>query len=342
MTLPLRCPATAAHRSGALQRSLLTPCSAPRPFTRRDWRRAHVTAAADDSNEGSNETSQPDLTESQLARLEKAEAEAAALREQLKLAQQIQAERGEQPDPKAYKRKGPRIDAGEVLKRETLFGSGVRNYMKERGSWVSEGELEELFWRSTDGPSEGGEAATAAEKTTVQRRLLLGVGLAAALGALALVPLDVLTPAPSQPLFFYLTPLIRVQALLEDASSVVQDAQWDDLRFILTRIQGPPNNIRDNLYSAAAALQGGGTRDKAKTLASDILEYVAQIDFDKYFDAQGRGGGLGGKRNQEFVDFSASSVKATQTKLAEFLRLFPADDVQAARQQAAPPKVEED
>lgn len=45
---------------------------------------------------------------------------------------------------------------------------------------------------------------------------------------------------------------------------------------------------------------------------SDILEYVAQIDFDKYFDAQGRGSGLGGKRNQEFVDFSASSVKATQ------------------------------
>lgn len=33
---------------------------------------------------------------------------------------------------------------------------------------ASQGELEELFWRSTDGPSEGGEAASAAEKTTVQ------------------------------------------------------------------------------------------------------------------------------------------------------------------------------
>lgn len=41
----------------------------------------------------------------------------------------MQAERGEQPDAKAYKRKGPRIDAGEVLKRETIFGSGVRSYM---------------------------------------------------------------------------------------------------------------------------------------------------------------------------------------------------------------------
>lgn len=73
----------------------------------------------------------------------------------------------------------------------------------------------------------------------------------------------------------------------------------------------------DNLFrSATAALQDSGARDKAKTLAGDILEYSARIDFDKYFDAQaGRGGGgLGGRRQQEFVDFSASSVKATQVQ----------------------------
>jgi hypothetical protein len=33
---------------------------------------------------------------------------------------------------------------------------------------VGEKELEELFWRSTDGPSEGGQAASATEKATVQ------------------------------------------------------------------------------------------------------------------------------------------------------------------------------
>jgi A/G-specific adenine glycosylase len=279
-----------------------------------------------------------DLTESQLARLEKAEREAAMLREQLKQAQQIQAERGDQPADAAPKQRGPRIDAGEVLKRENLLsGGGLRNYMKERGSWVGEKELEELFWRSTDGPSEGGQAASATEKATVQRRLLLGLGAAAILGALALVPLDVLTPASSKPLFLSLTPILRVEALLQEASSIVQEAQWDDLRFVLERIQGPPNNIRDNLFSAAAALPDGSKRDKAKTLAADILEYVAQIDFNKYFDTQASRSGLGGRRNQEFVDFSASSVKATQAKLAEFLRLFPAEDVQAARDQAAPP-----
>jgi hypothetical protein len=45
----------------------------------------------------------------------------------------------------------------------------------------------------------------------MQRRLLLGLGAAVVLGGLALVPLDVLTPAPSKPLFLYLTPLVRVE-----------------------------------------------------------------------------------------------------------------------------------
>lgn len=44
------------------------------------------------------------------------------------------------------------------------------------------------------------------------------------------------------------------------------------------------------------------------------MEYVAQIDFNKYFDTQASRSGLGGRRNQEFVDFSASSVKATQAR----------------------------
>ncbi len=48
----------------------------------------------------------------------------------------------------------------------------------------------------------------------LQRRLILGLGLAAVAGGLALVPLDLLTPTPSKPLFFYLTPLVRVQVTL--------------------------------------------------------------------------------------------------------------------------------
>jgi len=68
-----------------------------------------------------------------------------------------------------------------------------------------------------------------------QRRLLLGVGLTAVAAALALVPLDVLSPPPAKPLFFFLTPLVRIQAQLDEAYSLVQDAQWDG---------APPHPIR--------------------------------------------------------------------------------------------------
>jgi hypothetical protein len=47
----------------------------------------------------------------------------------------------------------------------------------------------------------------------VQRRLIIGVGLSAALGAFALVPTEQLQPAPSKPLFFYLVPLLRVRCV---------------------------------------------------------------------------------------------------------------------------------
>ena len=45
----------------------------------------------------------------------------------------------------------------------------------------------------------------------MQRRVLIGVAGTAVLGALALVDLGSLVPKPSKPLFFYLTPLVRVE-----------------------------------------------------------------------------------------------------------------------------------
>lgn len=78
----------------------------------------------------------------------------------------------------------------------------------------------------------------------------------------------------------------------------------------------PGKTIALDSCSCATAIEDSGTRDKVKALAADVLEYVAQIDFDKYFDAQGRSGkGGGGKLNQEFVNFSASSVQAAQVRL---------------------------
>lgn len=64
----------------------------PRLFTRHAGRRPRITLAAAEPKDSDNRASDADLTESQLARLEKAEQEAAMLREQLKLAQQIQVQ----------------------------------------------------------------------------------------------------------------------------------------------------------------------------------------------------------------------------------------------------------
>ena len=48
----------------------------------------------------------------------------------------------------------------------------------------------------------------------VQKRLLLGLGLTAAAAiALALIPTAELRGKPSKPLFFYLTPLVRIQVI---------------------------------------------------------------------------------------------------------------------------------
>ena len=48
-------------------------------------------------------------------------------------------------------------------------------------------------------------------RVMMQRRVLVGMLGTAVLGAFALVPLDGLQPKPSKPLFYYLTPLVRVQ-----------------------------------------------------------------------------------------------------------------------------------
>lgn len=54
---------------------------------------------------------------------------------------------------------------------------------------------------------------------SMQRRLLIGIGLTGAAVALALIPTAELRGKPSKPLFFYLTPLVRIQASLSTVSS---------------------------------------------------------------------------------------------------------------------------
>lgn len=53
--------------------------------------------------------------------------------------------------------------------------------------------------------------------STTQRRLLLGIGFTVAAAAFALVPTEELRGRPTQPLFFYLVPVLRSRQLLDQA-----------------------------------------------------------------------------------------------------------------------------
>jgi hypothetical protein len=119
-------------------------------------------------------------------------------------------------------------------------------------NWLSESDVD---FFTGGGPSEaagvtGSEADI--EAGIVQRRLIIGIAATAALGAFALIPTEKLQPAPSKPLFFYLVPLLRVQELLVEAEKIIPGGDYEQLRRVLERIEGPPNNVQDNLRKAAA------------------------------------------------------------------------------------------
>jgi hypothetical protein len=120
-------------------------------------------------------------------------------------------------------------------------------------NWLSESDVD---FFTGGGPSEAagstGSSDADIEAGVVQRRLLIGIGASAALGAFALVPTEKLQPAPSKPLFFYLVPLLRVQGLLVEAEKIIPVGDYEQLRRVLERIEGPPNNVQENLRKAAA------------------------------------------------------------------------------------------
>jgi hypothetical protein len=70
-------------------------------------------------------------------------------------------------------------------------------------------------------------------------------------------------------------------------------------------------------------------------VARDAYEYVREIDYQTYFDSLGAPGTKGGTGQKDLFDFSLRSAKAARDKLTAFLALMPADQVEAARGQAA-------
>ncbi|KAK9810206.1 hypothetical protein WJX72_006642 [[Myrmecia] bisecta] len=226
-------------------------------------------------------------------------------------------------------KKALRIDGGD-LKRESLFEAG-----RGKGSWLNESDMNFL---TGGGPSEAADvpAASPEEESTVRRRLLLGIAATVALGAFALVPTDALRlDKPNKPLFMYLVPLVRIQALLKESSDIVENGRYEELSAVLRRIQGPPNNAEANLRDAAARLPDQRARERAESTARDVIEYINSIDSNKYFDSMGTPGSRGGAIEKQATAFSLQSTKAAEAKLKEFLAFMPREDLEAAQQQAS-------
>ena len=197
-------------------------------------------------------------------------------------------------------------------------------------AWLSESDLD-FFAGSGPGESSAGGGGVAPEdQETLTRRLILGGVGTALFVALSLVP-DAAGP-PAKPLFFYLAPLLRVQALLPRAEEVVSDADWRGLSSLRASVLGSPNDAHEALRCATAALRDARQQERAKALAASFLEYLDQADPLAYFDSRTPPTGA---QNAEFAAFSLRAVKAAEVALADFLALFPAEDLEAARANAA-------
>lgn len=64
-----------------------------------------------------------------------------------------------------------------------------------------------------------------------------------------------------------------------------------------------------------AGLTDKAQRSKAERIAFDLIEYLDQIDYNKYFEAMGQAGTRGGDREKLYSDFSSQSIKAAQVSL---------------------------
>ena len=59
-------------------------------------------------------------------------------------------------------------------------------------------------------------------------------------------------------------------------------------------------------------LEDKSKKSKAERTAFDLLEYLDQINYNKYYDSMGSPGTRGGEKEKLFSDFSSQSIKAAQ------------------------------
>ncbi len=61
-----------------------------------------------------------------------------------------------------------------------------------------------------------------------------------------------------------------------------------------------------------AGLEDKSKKTKAERIAFDLLEYLDQINYNKYYESMGAVGTRGGEKEKLFSDFSSQSIKAAQ------------------------------
>ena len=66
------------------------------------------------------------------------------------------------------------------------------------------------------------------------------------------------------------------------------------------------------LTQVLAGLEDKGKKSKAERIAFDLLEYLDQINYNKYYESMGAVGTRGGEKEKLFSDFSSQSIKAAQ------------------------------
>jgi len=280
----------------------------------RQERAKFVVRAADADKESADDV---------VARLAKAEDEAAELRKMLAA---FQAPSAEIPEQKIVANK--RVDGTGF--RETIWsvqkGQGENAKTVKTGEdWLQEGDVN---FFTGDGPSETAESnkMSDADQGEVTRRLLIGLAGVAAFIAVGLIPEKESRPKPTKPQFFYLVPLLRIQKVLPDLAETVKTGNVTAVKAGVKTVIGSPNNAKDNMINAALYLENDKEYQRANAMTLDFVEYMAAVDFTEYFDSRVA-------VTERQVDFSVQAAKAAEAKLAEFLKLMPADQLEAAQTQ---------
>eukprot|EP00271_Cylindrocystis_brebissonii_P023579 TRINITY_DN9857_c0_g1_i1.p1 TRINITY_DN9857_c0_g1~~TRINITY_DN9857_c0_g1_i1.p1 ORF type:complete len:378 (-),score=55.75 TRINITY_DN9857_c0_g1_i1:120-1253(-) len=291
--------------------------------SRREWRTTRVQATVGPSPPAEDKDAKEDLAD----KLRAAEAEADALRKELaaRKAQNVGGDLSKGKPAAPVKR----IDGTGF--RETMFGPGMGVTVDQgMAKWgLSESDLitAERESNAAEGRPEGEKSDA---QGVVNRRLAIGAVGTVVTIALSLIKLPAQLGGPTKPLFFYLVPLVKLRGTLE---ALGNEDEASDVVVVAGRLQsavGSAAALKENLLSAAT-LYGGAETDKATTLAFEIIEYIDQADYRRYFENRGE---PSASQRTEFLTFSLQSIKAALSKLNQFLAFAPTDALEAAQLQA--------